>query len=314
MKVRPLEGVLPVLPTPFDEKERVDLDSLAALVEWVGSKGVAGIVVLGVAGEADKLVESERRAIVQTASAARGQLTLVAGASAAGTAACRVNIENAAADGADFAMIAPAPGLRGDDPVVGYYAGVGANAPLPVVVQDFPAATGVTMSASAIARMNREIDAVVALKLEEAPTLAKLSAVRRLTDGRLPIFGGLGGVFLIEELSRGASGVMTGFAFPEVLRDVYAAFAAGETEQARRIFNRFLPLILYESQGGPGVLVRKEIYRLRGLIASNRLRAPATALDDHVSEELQRIARAVGLSFSANLAIEPRETIERAAA
>jgi 4-hydroxy-tetrahydrodipicolinate synthase len=208
-------------------------------------------------------------------------------------------------------MVAPSPYVRGEKALVAYYKSVGDGSPLPIVVQDHPAATGVTMSVNAIASMSREIESVAALKLEEAPTLAKVSAVRRATHGRLPIFGGLGGVFLMEELARGASGVMTGFAFPEVLRDVCSAFAAGEVERASRIFYRFLPLILYESQGGPALLLRKEIYRLRGLIASNRLRAPSVELDQQVPGEIQRIAATVGLSFSATLAVEPRDFIQR---
>jgi 4-hydroxy-tetrahydrodipicolinate synthase len=127
------------------------------------------------------------------------------------------------------------------------------------------------------------------------------------------VFGGLGGVFLFEELERGASGVMTGFAFPEVLRDVYAAFAAGNVELARRIFYWFLPLIRYEAQVGVGLAVRKEIYRLRGLISSGRLRAPRGKLDEQVHEELQRMTKSLGLSFSAVLAAEPGEVVGRAA-
>ena len=84
-------------------------------------------------------------------------------------------------------------------------------------------------------------------------------------------------------------------------------------ELARRIFYWFLPLIRYEAQGGAGLSVRKEIYRLRGLIKSGRLRAPSGKLDEQVHEELQRIAKSLGLSFSADLAAEPRDVIEREA-
>src|SRR5262249_56456781 len=93
------------------------------------------------------------------------------------------------------------------------------------------------------------------------------------------IFGGLGGVYFFEELSRGADGAMTGFPYPEALKAIRDTFVAGRRDEARALFYRWLPLIRYESQPGatPGTAIgiRKEILRRRGWIASPRVRPPA---------------------------------------
>jgi 4-hydroxy-tetrahydrodipicolinate synthase len=104
-------------------------------------------------------------------------------------------------------------------------------------------------------------------------------------------------VYFFEELSRGADGAMTGFPYPEALKDVRDAFVAGRRDDARALFYRWLPLIRYESQPGstPGTAIgiRKEILRRRGWIASARVRPPAPTLDADTLEELGEILRAV---------------------
>ena len=111
------------------------------------------------------------------------------------------------------------------------------------------------------------------------------------------IFGGLGGVYFFEELSRGADGAMTGFPYPEALRGIREHFVAGRRDEARALFYRWLPLIRYESQPGatPGTAVgiRKEILRRRGWIRSAYVRHPASAPDAATLEELTEVQAAV---------------------
>jgi 4-hydroxy-tetrahydrodipicolinate synthase len=143
-----------------------------------------------------------------------------------------------------------------------------------------------------------DLPAIQAVKLEEPPTLPKITRLRALFRSRVAIFGGLGGVYFFEELSRGADGAMTGFPYPEALRAIREHFVAGRRDEARALFYRWLPLIRYESQPGatPGTAVgiRKEILRRRGWIASALVRAPAPALDAGTHAELAEILAAVG--------------------
>ena len=119
--------------------------------------------------------------------------------------------------------------------------------------------------------------ASVMLKHEDSPGLAKLTAIRAASElgdlRRVCILAGNGGgLFLPEELSRGADGAMTGFAFPEMMVDVCHAHAAGDVERAHDIFDAYLPLARYEQQSGIGLVVRKHLMLQRGAIVSAALR------------------------------------------
>jgi 4-hydroxy-tetrahydrodipicolinate synthase len=137
------------------------------------------------------------------------------------------------------------------------------------------------------------VPAIAVLKHEDWPGLAKLSAVRRaeVVTGRrrIAILVGNGGLFLPEELERGADGAMTGFAFPELLVEVCRRHTDGDRDGAADLFDAYLPLIRYEQQPGYGLAVRKRILCARGAIANPDLRPPGARLSNHDLAELQRL-------------------------
>ena len=168
---------------------------------------------------------------------------------------------------------------------------------VPVVVQDEPVNTGVVMPAPFIARLVNEIAGCRYVKLEEAPTTIKISSLLQGIEAEVGVFGGLGGMYFYEELARGASGIMTGFAYPDVLVDTYRLFVEGERRKAQEHFFRYLPLIRFEAQlGVGGVGIRKEILRLRGVIASSHVRFPAPTLDEETLRELEDLVEVLGLA------------------
>ena len=103
------------------------------------------------------------------------------------------------------------------------------------------------------------------------------------------IFGGLGGMFLLEELMAGATGAMTGFAFPEVLVKIVAQYRAGDVDAAADVFYRAVPLMRFEFQEGIGMAIRKEILRRRGALSSAATRAPGAGLDATTIAALERV-------------------------
>jgi 4-hydroxy-tetrahydrodipicolinate synthase len=141
-----------------------------------------------------------------------------------------------------------------------------------------------------LARIAREIPRARTIKLEDPPTPFKTSRILEAA-GDIPvrIFGGLGGVFLLEELLAGATGAMTGFAFPEVLVGVVSFFRAGEVDQAADLFYRAVPLMRFEFQEGIGMAIRKEVLHRRGVLASPATRAPGASLDRTTREALDRV-------------------------
>lgn len=283
------KGVFVIAVTPFREDGALDLGGTARLVEFYLDRGVQGLTILGMMGEAPKLTTDEAiaftRAVLERVA---GRVPVVVGVSGPGFAVMR-ELANTVMDlGAAGVMVAPTPGLRTDDAIVGYFHTVAETlGDTPFVLQDFPQANGVYMSASVITRVMADLPTCVMLKHEDWPGLEKITAVRATTPRRISILTGNGGVFLPEEMRRGADGAMTGFAFPEMMVDVIAAHNAGDAERASDLFDAYLPLARYEQQPGPGLAVRKFILARRGAIASATQRRPAAALTPQALAEVE---------------------------
>jgi len=292
-----LTGVIPITATPFDAEGRVDEDSIVTLVEFEARCGVHGLNVLGIMGEFHKLTESERRRVAEVfIKSAAGRFPIVVGTSHAGTGACIELSQAAEAAGAAAVMVAPPPGLKGDAAILAHYRAVAGGLSIPIVVQDEPVTTGVIMPPDLIVRIGSELPACRYVKLEEPPTPTKITALRRLVGSdRLRIFGGMNGMYFFEELSRGAIGIMTGVAVPDILVKIYDLFAAGNAAGAAEMYDRYASYMRYEGQVGVGIALRKEVLRLRGAIRSSYVRPPGPALDDVTRAELRAILDRAGI-------------------
>lgn len=289
-------GVYVISATPFDDDGSLDLASAERLVDFYLGFGIDGLTVLGMMGEAQKLSPEESRTFLDTVIArVGGRVPIVVGVSNPGLRALASLARQAMEAGAAGVMVAPMPSLKTEEQLLGYYRAVcGAlGADVPVVLQDFPLGVGVNFSVATIERIAGEMAQVVMLKHEDWPGLSKLSRLRRAWDQpdarRLSILVGNGGLFLPQELKRGADGAMTGFAYPEMLVEVCRAFAAGDEDSGEDIFDAYLPLIRHETQPGLGLAIRKEILRRRGAIASAHVRAPGPKLDGTDLAELDRM-------------------------
>jgi 4-hydroxy-tetrahydrodipicolinate synthase len=293
-----LSGVCTITLTPFTEEGDVDLGGIGSLARLYLDSGVHGLTILGIMGEAHKLSDAERSIVMQRYLEAAGdRVPVVVGCSAAAT---KVTIEwarEAEESGAAAVMVAPPNQVRNLDLVFEHYRRVAEAVSLPVVVQDEPVNTGVVMPATFIARVVNEIEGCRYVKLEEAPTTIKITSLLEKTEDRVGIFGGLGGMYFYEELSRGAVGIMTGFAYQEILVRTYELFSKGKKREAREHFFRYLPLIRFEAQlGVGGVSIRKEVFKLRGAITSSHVRFPAPALDEETLRELEELVGLLGLA------------------
>ena len=197
--------------------------------------------------------------------------------------------------GAAGVMVAPPGTVKTNEQIVAYFDMVNETLgpKVPWVLQDHPVATGVQMSPDVILKILKNSPHCVMLKHEDCPGLAKLSAIRAASDrGELErvsiLTGNGGGLFLPEELTRGADGAMTGFAYPEMMVEVCRAHAAGDVERAHDIFDAYLPLARYEQQAGIGLAVRKHIFAERGIIASAAVRKPGPKMS---AADLADVAR-----------------------
>ncbi|MEW9581554.1 dihydrodipicolinate synthase family protein [Paraburkholderia sp. DGU8] len=293
------KGVFVIAVTPFTESGELDLASTDRMVDFYLESRATGLTILGILGEATKLTAEESRTFVKRVLArVAGRVPVVVGASAAGFAPMRELSMSVMDMGASGVMVAPAPALRTDDQIVAYFDMVnttlGENCPW--VLQDHPVSTGVQMSTSVVLRVLKNSPTCVMLKHEDSPGLTKLSALRAASDKgdlkRVSILtGNGGGLFLPEELTRGADGAMTGFAYPEMMVDVCNAHASGDIEKAHDIFDAYLPLARYEQQSNIGLAVRKYLMAQRGVIASDALRKPGPKLSDADIADIDRLVR-----------------------
>jgi 4-hydroxy-tetrahydrodipicolinate synthase len=281
-------GVIPILATPFNDDESLDLESLTKMIQFNASVGVNGVTVLGLLGESNRLTDRDREQLVSTAVIAANGLPVIVGTSHTGTEATIALSKQAMDLGATAVMITPSQQpVPSDKSVFDYFQRIAVKTNAPIVLQDHPAISQVHMPVDLILRLVQEIPSITCIKAEAVPSPQKIGALKKGMERNVSVLTGLGALYGLFDLERGSNGFNTGFAFPEVLLAIVKHFNAGEFEAARRIFTQYLPLIVFEQQ--PGLAIRKEILRLRGLVTSNRVRHPGATIDAATSEQLKRL-------------------------
>ncbi len=286
-------GVYVIAATPFTDTGAVDEASTERLVEFYIEEGVHGMTALGIMGEAPKLtLEEQDRFMRHLIGRVAGRVPVIVGVSNPGIDNLAA-LSHAAMDaGAAGVMVAGMPGLKTEDQALGYFAKVMAalDNDVPVCLQDYPPTTMVHLSVATINKLIADYPGIKMFKHEDAPGHRKLSAVRRAPEEtglrRVSILVGNGALYVPQEMRRGADGIMTGFAFPGMLAQVFELFGSGETEAAEDLFDLYLPVIRHEQQFGFGLALRKETLVRRGVIAGNKARDPGPSLDADDQTEL----------------------------
>lgn len=284
------QGVFPILPTPFHEDESVDHESYANMVRFMAAIGVSGVTILGVLGEANRLTDDERRSIIETVvDAAGGRIPVVVGTSHSGTRATVALSEMAADRGASALMVTPhREAVPSEARIFEHFATVNNDIGLPIVLQDHPGSTDVSMSLELVLRMVDELPNIACIKQEALPSPGRVAALKTaMVNRNVPILTGLGALYGYFELAAGADGFMTGFAFPEVLM----ALTAAEPDVRWDLYARFLPLIVFEGQ--PGVAIRKQLFKMRGLMTSATVRRPGAEISANARLQLQDVLERV---------------------
>lgn len=280
-------GVWGLLATPFSaDGGTVDSASLARLTEYYLRLDLAGLTVLGVFGEAADLTGAERRVVVEVVRSLSQGTPLVVGVTSLDTKVAIGEIQNVSeVGGADIAGYL----VQVNDPdpaaVVAHLSRINDETGARIVLQDYPVISGVDISVSSMVEVVGQCDFVCGIKLESAPT--PMSVRGLVPECAVPIFGGLGATYLLDELACGAAGAMTGFTAPEGLVECYQAFRKGGFEQARSAWLPYLPLVNFEFQAGLSRTLRKEGLRLRGIIDHPTTRTGSATLPPDFLELLK---------------------------
>ena len=295
------KGVFVIMATPFTDDGALDLQSADRLVEFYLEEGVHGLTVLGVMGEAPKLsleeqVEFTRHVLKRV----DGRVPVIVGVSNPGMDNLETLSRTTMDQGAGGVMIAGIPGLKTDEQVETYFKAVGdrLGEAIPICLQDYPPTTTVFISVGVVNRLIAEIPQLRMFKHEDCPGHRKLTRLRQApeTDGtrRVSILTGNNGLYVPQELARGADGIMTGFAFPGMLVEVYNLFGSGRAEEAEDLFDLYLPVLRHEQQFGFGLALRKETLRRRGAIASAKARDPGPRMDARDHAEMDTLLARLG--------------------
>mgnify|MGYP000318430985 CR=1 FL=1 len=288
MQHKPIKGNVPILATAFSDDGQVDLDSIARLVRFLMEQDIDGLALFGNASEGYALTGAEKKAIMKVVrDETAGRIPLVAGAGGPSIEVALEAARWARDEGADALMVMPPSVVKPDEKrLVDFFSALTSGVDVPIMIQDAPMVSGVSMSVALLARLCREHDTIRYVKVETPPTALKISALHAQLDGTAEIFGGLNGVYMFEELQRGVIGVMPACEFPDVVNAILAAHAAGDTDTARSQFYKYLPFFRYGTQPGINVSVHKEVLFKAGIIATNRVRNPNVPLDETTRDEL----------------------------
>ena len=290
------KGVYIIAATPFLDDDSIDFESIDTLTDFYLEKGVTGITILGMMGEAQQLTPEESQAVMnRVIDRVDGRVPVIVGVSNPDMDKLVALSNSAMKAGAAGVMVAPNPSHNSDEAIYDYYVAVdkALNSKVPMIYQDFPLVTKAPVSVDCLMRIICDVPQVVMLKHEDWPGLGKLSELRTKSAAqglrRISILCGNGGLYLPQELGRGADGAMTGFAYPEMLVGVCEKFAAGDIDAADDLFDQYLPVIKHEQQPGYGLAVRKETLHRRGVITSAKVRTPGPTMsaDDH--KDLDRL-------------------------
>jgi 4-hydroxy-tetrahydrodipicolinate synthase len=284
-----MRGVFPILVTPFDERLRVDDESLRQVTERNLEAGVHGVgVALG--SEVFRLTDAERLHVTRiVVDQVRGRVPVVINTGAQGTEIAVQYSRSAEEAGADALMIMP-PTLVLAGPVETreYFKAISDAVTIPIFIQD---AGNAPVGASTARLCAEECERVRYIKVETLPPPLRVGEAVRLAGDVLTVFGGAGGSFFVEELRRGSQGTMPGCSAPEAFVEVWDRFQAGDEAGAKEVFARWIaPINRLEGLGWSAFYhTHKELLKQRGWIRTSLSRGPLAPVDEATARDVRAL-------------------------
>jgi 2-keto-3-deoxy-L-arabinonate dehydratase len=295
--VTPYAGVFPIAPTPFTTRFDVDRDGQRRVLDCMVDQKVDGICVLANYSEQFALSDDERNTLLDLCLAhVAGRVPVIVTCSHFSTRIATERARRAEAAGAKMVMLMPpyhGATLRADEQgTFDYFAKVADAVSIPLMVQDAPL-SGVTLSASFLARLAREIPQVRYFKIEVPGAAIKLRAL--IQQGGAAIAGPYDGeesITLMADLEAGATGTMPSALLPDLIAPVLAHYRAGRCAEAAAAYARILPLINYENRQC-GLRATKTVMMEGGVIACDAVRHPLEPLHPATRDGLLALTREV---------------------
>ena len=292
---RPYKGVFPVVPTTFTETGELDLESQKRCVDFMIDAGSTGLCILANFSEQFVLSDEDREVLTRLIlDHVAGRVPVIVTTTHFGTRVCAERSRRAQDLGAAMVMVMPpyhGATIRVGEPAIHeFYARLSDAISIPIMIQDAPVA-GTPLSAAFLARMAREIEHVAYFKIETAGAASKLRDLIALGGEAIEgPWDGEEAITLLPDMDAGATGSMTGGGYPDGIRRILDAYAAGRREDAIAEYARWLPLINYENRQG-GILTAKALMKAGGVIACEAPRHPFPAMNSAVRTGLLEAAK-----------------------
>ena len=279
-----IEGIIPILPSPFTDDGAVDEAGMRRVLSYVLSAGAHGVAFPAMASEFYALTEAERLRLTELIVTEVGGAVPVVGTATATSPQGAVELARAVERaGVDAVMVMPPYVVRDGLPAtIRLFERLAAAVDLPLIVQNAPPPLGSAYAPDTIRDLIEKVPQVRYVKEETAPGGQRIT--RLLTDpppALEGVFGGAGGRYIVDELNRGALGAMPACELTEVHVRIYELHRAGDVAAARALYNRSLPLLTFQAVFRMDMT--KEVLRRRGVLRSSHVRVGAIPLDavDH---------------------------------
>jgi len=298
-------GIVPIIPTPFNAKEEIDEDGLRSLIDFAVSRGIEAACLPAYASEFYKLTDDEKLQVVRIAvDQAAGRMKVVAQSN---HPALKVAVKLAQANveaGADVISLAVPRIFNLPEYALYDYLSdfLQALSGTPVLIQDFNPG-GASLSVKLIRKLVEKYPNFKYLKLEEPLCASKFEEIIKGTDGRVGLFEGWGGLYMLELIPVGIAGVMPGLGVSDILQKVFDHRKNGEKEKAFDLFEKVMPQVFFSLQNMELFhYIEKELLTARGVLRNNIVRKIAYRPDpstiSYVKELNSRIVRLVENSFA----------------
>ena len=291
---RPYRGVFPVVPTTFTGSGELDLPSQLRCIDFMIDAGSTGLCILANFSEQFVLSDEEREALTKAIlKHVKGRVPVIVTTTHFGTRVCAERCRRAEDMGAAMVMVMPpyhgATIRVSEQRSYEFFAALSDAINVPIMIQDAPV-SGTPLSAAFLARMAREIRNVAYFKIETAGAASKLRELIALGGDAIEgPWDGEEAITLLPDLDAGATGAMTGGGYPDGIRKIMDAYAAGQREAAVVAYEHWLPLINFENRQG-GILTAKALMKAGGVIACEAPRHPFPAMNPAVRTGLLEIA------------------------
>lgn len=286
-----LAGVLPVFQMPFDERERIDFDTLGRELDWLLDAGSDG-VVFAMVSEVLRLSDTERRkvaAFVCQHVGDRGAVVISTGAES--TAQAEALSAHAQEAGADAVMVIPPVSVAvGEEELSRYYQRILDAVTLPVIVQDASGYVGRPMSIAMQAKLWHDAGPRVMFKPEATPLGPRLTALHDATNHQATIFEGTGGLALVESYHRGIAGTMPGADLIHTVIALWRALEADDEALVYRLWPPLAALVAMQHSLDAFLAIEKHLLVRQGVFRNTAVRGPVGYLmDDYTRVEVDRL-------------------------